>query len=347
LDNGIYGKSFYDIEERLNSGSSPAIVEALAMQSDLFESGGMNSTQGKQLGIEEPYGDNRVRTLTLPYRTKDFFQLKIVEGEWFKQPVDVINEQPVLLNPEAIEVFQLQDYATRNQLVGYSNNEWSEKVVPLRFCGVVSFRTRNLHRQQEPLFIYCSPDGRTNHGGQWGHNVIYVKHQPGKEAEARQEIVKVLKEFDVPEEGIDVTRLGNRVLEFYKEEQNYLNVFTVIVAGSVLITLFGVLSMILYVLRLQRRSIAIRRVFGATFGDICRKYLRGYVTYTVLGAILAYPVGVMVMNWWLEGYDVRISVGWLQGLVTLALMLLLVVSVVIVQIYRVTRENPASVVKSE
>jgi putative ABC transport system permease protein len=252
-----------------------------------------------------------------------------------------------------VEALHLQDYATRT-LKAQSNsfwdtelNRWNTKVVPLRISGVVSFRTKSLHQVQEPLLIYCSPDGRTNHGGQWNHNAIYVKHKPGQEAGARQEIVKVLKEFGLSDEAIEITRMSDHVLKFYEKEQNYLNVFTVIVLGSVLITLFGVLSMILYVLRLQRRNIAIRRVFGATFGDICRQYLRSYLGYTVLGCVLAYPVGKMVMDWWLEGYDVRVSVGWLQGLAVFVLMLLLVASVVIVQIYRVTRENPANVVKSE
>ena len=349
-----YGSNFFAIEERLNDGSNPAIVKALAMHSDLFESSGRTTNSGNTFGIDErPYSEREVRMLTLPYETKDFFQLKMLEGEWFKQPVDVINEQPALLNPEAVEALHLQDYATRT-LKAQSNtfwdtelNRWNTKVVPLRISGVVSFRTKSLHQVQEPLLIYCSPDGRTNHGGQWNHNAIYVKHKPGQEAGARQEIVKVLKEFGLSDEAIEITRMSDHVLKFYEKEQNYLNVFTVIVLGSVLITLFGVLSMILYVLRLQRRNIAIRRVFGATFGDICRQYLRSYLGYTVLGCVLAYPVGKMVMDWWLEGYDVRVSVGWLQGLAVFVLMLLLVASVVIVQIYRVTRENPANVVKSE
>lgn len=351
---GQIGNKFYDIEERLNNRAHTAVVQALAMQSDLFESMGRSSTVGSSFGItEEPYCNASVRLLTLPYATKDFFQLKVTDGTWFKEPVDVFNEQPVLLNPEAVEALHLQDYATRHDLTDKSDyhevepGNWGNKTVPLHIMGVVSFRTRSLHEPQEPLLIHCSPTGRSNHGAQWNHNAIYVKHKPGMEAEARQEITKVLKDFGVDSEGVEVERMSDRVLKFYDKEQNYLNVFTVITSGSVLITLFGVLSMILYLLRLQRRSLAVRRVFGASFAQINRMYLKGYLLYTVIACIVAYPVALYVSNWWLENFDVTVSVGIVQGLCIFACMFFLVALVVVLQVARTMRENPAQVIRNE
>lgn len=347
-----FGRLFYELEDRLNGAQSPHIMEALAMQSDLFEGIGYSMRSSDMIGgfdVDRPR--TYFRILTLPYKTRDFFDLNVAEGEWFSAPGHEAEEE-VILNPEVVANLGIPDWAERHLTrKGERFNEQTQMrepvITPLKVRGVVSFRTKSLHTNQQPLFISCSPDGRTNHGAQWNHNAIYVKYVPGHEAEARADIRKIMLDVGVPEDIIVIERMRDRILSLYDEEQNYLNVFTVITVGSVLITLFGVLSMVLYTLRLQRRSIAIRRVFGATFGTICRLYLRGYVLYTVLGCVIAYPVGSLIMDWWLEGYDVRVSVGWWQGVVVLALMLLLVTLVVLLQIRRVMRENPADVVKSE
>ena len=347
-----FGKLFYELEDRLNGAQSPHIVEALAMQSDLFEGIGSSTRSSERIGgLDADQPEAFYRILTLPYKTRDFFDLNVAEGEWFSAPGHMTEEE-VILNPENVSNLGIPDWQDRqltlkNEWFNAQTQTWEQAITPLKVRGVVSFRTHSLHTPQQPLFISCSPDGRTNHGAQWNHNAIYVKCVPGHEAEARADIRKIMLDAGVSEDIIVIERMRDRVLSLYDEEQNYLNVFTVITVGSVLITLFGVLSMILYTLRLQRRSIAIRRVYGADFGAIGRLYLRGYVLYTLLGCAIAYPVGAVVMDWWLEGYDVRVSVGWWQGVVVLALMLLLVTLVVLLQIRRVMRENPADVVKSE
>ena len=354
LNGRVYRKHFYDIEERLNNGSNPAIVKAMSMQSDMFESMGRSSRSGDMFGIqEEPYSDNGVRILTLPYEAKDFFSLKLQEGEWFSLPVNLTEEQPILVNPEAIEVLNLHDYKNLKlhwESTPYWNQEtksWTSKTVPAPVKGVVSFRTHTMHTVQEPLVIFCSPDGRTNHMSQWNQNAIYIKHKPGMEKEAREEINKVFREFQGEETGPEIERMSDRILSFYEAEKNYLNIFTIMTAGSILITFLGVLSMILYTLRVQRRSVAIRRVFGATYKDLNKYYLKGYLIYTFLGSLIAYPIGMYIMRKWLEGYSLKVSVGWMQGVGVFILMLALVTVVVMSQIARIMREDPADVVKSE
>ncbi len=86
----------------------------------------------------------------------------------------------------------------------------------------------------------------------------------------------------------------------YKEETYYANLLSALTVFSVLITFSGVFSMLLYSLRLRRRSMAIRRVMGAGFRDVFRPQLRSYLLYVVAGGVLAYFPAALLMHKWME-----------------------------------------------
>lgn len=329
-----------DIERKLCDASSPAVTDALAMHEDIFENSYTMLTSGRQLGVTEtPYSERFVRLLPLPVKACRFFGLKMTEGSWF------CNENPtgmeLVFNPMALDMLNLHDYATRRLTA-------TEDGIPISISvkGITSFRTHALHRAQEPLAIVREPDeARKQATEQYDCMSIYVKHHPGMEAEARKAIRQTLEAYGVPTDLVPVERFSDYVNRNYSEERNYLRVFTGIALSSVVITLMGVLSMILYTLRLQRRGIAIRRVFGADYKSLCRYYLRGYVAAVLVAAAVALPVAWHLSARWLEGYDVRIAIGWLQP-VTIVLGMLVVIGIIVaMQVWRAMREQPARVIQ--
>ena len=160
-------------------------------------------------------------------------------------------------------------------------------------------------------------------------------------------MARVLKKYEVPADRVEVTSFREYIRSFYETELRYYRLFSVLMMGAVLITLFGVVSMSMYTMRMHRRSIAIRRVYGADFRSLARHYLGGYVGVSLLAAVIAYPVGLYAMTEWLKAYTERVEVGWLQGVAVLAVVVLIVVAVVLWQVRRVMGDNPADVVRSE
>ena len=98
------------------------------------------------------------------------------------------------------------------------------------------------------------------------HDAVYVRYAPGRRADAEAAIRRVLEKFGVPEERIVLSSLDEYISGHYEEETYYANLLSALTVFSVLITFSGVFSMLLYSLRLRRRSMAIRRVMGAGFG---------------------------------------------------------------------------------
>ena len=158
---------------------------------------------------------------------------------------------------------------------------------------------------------------------------------------------RVLQKFDVPEEQIYISTLNEYISGNYKEETYYANLLSALTVFSVLITFSGVFSMLLYSLRLRRRSMAIRRVMGAGFRDVFRPQLWSYLLYVVAGGVLAYFPAALLMHKWMEyfHYGETPGVGLMAAIVC---GICVVVSLIVYgQVRRCMNDKPVEVLRPE
>jgi len=97
----------------------------------------------------------------------------------------------------------------------------------------------------------------------------------------------------------------------------------------------------------RRKSIAIRKITGATSADILAIFAKEYALLLAIGAAIAFPAGFFIMQRWLEQYVKQTSItAWLylSILLTLALVIVLCVGW---RVYKSSIENPAETIKSE
>jgi ABC-type antimicrobial peptide transport system permease subunit len=79
--------------------------------------------------------------------------------------------------------------------------------------------------------------------------------------------------------------------------------------------------------------------------DILDIFFKEHVTLLIIGALIAFPAGYLVMRRWLEGYVIQTAIStWIY----LSILLVLIVTVAVCvggKIYRTSCENPAEVIK--
>lgn len=281
----------------------------------------------------EAYEDFFYGSLSL--ELMDFFDMRLRYGNRPERYADE-GKREVLLNARASELI---NYDGRNEMV-LKTRCGNDKI---RVLGIVDLLSSSYKNDAMPYIYYLQPRDKIAHS----RDVAYVRFVEGREEEARRYIDEVLNHMDILAYHVKIENEEDNVRNFYKQERTYIRLFTLITAASLLITLFGVYSVVSYTLRSRRKSIAIRRIFGATDTMMYHSYLRRYVISCVLAVIVAYPVGLYLVNSWLEGYAERVSVGWLHGVVIGVLLLLQVCSIVLYRVYRTLNENPADVVKEE
>ena len=327
---------FFDVPKAICSEGTACIDDAVAVNADLFERWGSIMTDAKNLGLDKDIvGDSTVALMDVFPSTFRFFDVKPLSGNL----PDGRDEGVVQLvfSKAALDHLHLRDYPTGPlRLMGKD----------AKAVGVVDLRSRSFRSDREALVYYVQPEGELPKVNAL-RTAVYVKYKPGMRKEAEQVVSRVLEKFNVPENYVEVTSLDEHIRETYGTELRYYRLFTMLMVGAVLIALFGVISMSMYTMRMHRRSIAIRRVYGADFRSLARHYLGGYVGVSLLAAVIAYPVGLYAMTEWLKAYTERVEVGWLQGVAVLAVVVLIVVTVVLWQVRRVMGDNPADVVRSD
>ena len=301
-------------------------------------------------------GDKGVRYAEIPFRAMEFFGIKSKNGATFSQKAEQAGKLQVLFNGSAMQAFNVKDVRKARLYTGKMtgneqcillktdyNTHYEHQA--LNIVGEVDIRLSDFHKGEEEMMLVGVPE---NHQCDFfEHDAVYIKYEEGKREDAEAAVRRVLRRFDVPEEKIMLSSLDEYISGNYKEETYYANLLSALTVFSVLITFSGVFSMLLYSLRLRRRSMAIRRVMGAGFRDAFRSQLRSYLLYVVVGGVLAYFPAALLMHKWMEYFHYGETPGVGLMAVIVCGMCVVVSLIVYGQVRRCMNDKPVEVLRPE
>ena len=134
---------------------------------------------------------------------------------------------------------------------------------------------------------------------------------------------------------------------FLKSEYNLLKLLGVITVVSILIAIFGIYALIMQSCDQHRKEIAIRKVHGAGVTDILMMFFKQYMMQVVVAAVIAFPIGYVLMKNWLEQYTRQTEITvWIYLCIFLGISLLVTLCIGW-RVWRAANENPAWVIKKE
>ena len=176
-------------------------------------------------------------------------------------------------------------------------------------------------------------------------NHFAYRYTVGSRGSTEQAVKKI-----VTDQGGNFIRFNNMedIYAGYTLSERYLILMLSIMTGVViLIAFFGIYTMTTLACSRRRKEIAIRKVNGAGIREIFVLFFGPYFRITVISCLVSFPLGVLIMQRWLEQYSRRVSMEWWMFSALFLLVLLFVTANMIFQVYNTARENPAEVVKSE
>ena len=97
----------------------------------------------------------------------------------------------------------------------------------------------------------------------------------------------------------------------------------------------------------MRKEIAIRKVNGATTWEIIRSILCRYLLVSSIGFVIALPLSILIMNWWLSSFAFRADMPIWLYILAYMIMSALTAAVVVLRSYSAARANPAEALKTE
>ncbi len=183
-----------------------------------------------------------------------------------------------------------------------------------------------------------------------GGNTVLVK-TVGDHAQAMQAIRNTCKQvakelIGIPAE-MEVEYLDDTLANNMKEQYNMMVLIITFMGISILISALGLFGMSVYYSNQQKRQIALRKVMGASTGDAAWQLARRFLVSSIVAIIIAIPICVKLMQYYLTGFVYRIDFPWWLLVVGAAFTLLVAFVAVIGCTLKTALANPIDSIKTE
>ena len=247
----------------------------------------------------------------------------------------------MIFNEAARQEFEMQ---VGDRINGFVSPD--EQIVG--FCADFNFKP--LQYGVSPFCFYLLPK-KIQQENYWHlPHVVYVRMTPGADiAAVTAHIRRCIAEVDPrTEPGDIVVRVFDEELGLeYDNERKLTAIVGLFALLAVVIALMGVFGLVLFETQHRRREIAVRRVMGASRGEILAMFNRRYVMLVAVCFVLAVPVSIWAVRHWLAGFAYAVPLYWWVFALALAGVLAVTALTVTVRSWRAVNENPAESVKSE
>jgi putative ABC transport system permease protein len=101
--------------------------------------------------------------------------------------------------------------------------------------------------------------------------------------------------------------LDERLEMQYKSEQNAQRIFTIFSILAIFIACIGLLGLATYTTLQRRKEISMRKVLGASNGNIVFILSKDFIKLVILSSVVAFPLAGWVLYNWLQGYAYRVN----------------------------------------
>ena len=139
----------------------------------------------------------------------------------------------------------------------------------------------------------------------------------------------------------------DKYYESLEKDKHLKNLILGLGVLCMLISVFGIWSIISLACQERRREIAVRKVHGARVKDILSIFAKDYGQMILASVLLAFITGFLIAHRWLQQFPRQTVISWWIYAGILAVMALVICLTVGHKVIKTARENPADVIKSE
>ncbi len=267
--------------------------------------GALEMTTGSGLIVDEGY--------------IECMKMDVVAGRSFsKQFMDTLS---IVINEAAAREMELTDPVgkTITSNDGFLNPVEDQQSVYTVIGVVKDFHFQSLHHPISPLFLVHNQ--RSFNPGVDQQVTIRVQGQALQGALARMGNLWAEFQPDLPFRYAFLDREWAALYEKEVTTRKVSGLFTLI---AIFIACLGLLALAAYTAERRTKEIGIRKVLGASVGNLVTLLSKDFLKLVVISILIASPVAWYAMNKWLENFAYRIEIG--PGVFVLAAVLAIVIA---------------------
>lgn len=259
----------------------------------------------------------------------DLFEMKLVAGRELSASDTasgyVVNEKLV----------QVAGIDNPQDIIGRNIKVWG-KALPV--VGVVrDFHTVSLAHEIDPTVLMCDLPG---------YRTLAFKVKPGETNATIENVEKIWSSL-YGDYIFNYQFLDADIASFYEDTQKMSVLLLLFSCIAIVIGCLGLYGLISFMANQKEKEIGVRKVLGATTGQIMTIFSKEFIVLIVIAFVLASPLAGYVMNKWLENFAYHISLQWTMFFAGIAVTLIIAFMAVGYRSLRAARTNPVNVLRSE
>ena len=270
----------------------------------------------------------------------EYFQtmgIELIAGRNFSTQHFSDARQAFIVNETAAKFFGWSDPIGKRVVVGHPDQGaevWEGTVVGL----VKDFNTLSLHKKIEPVIIRLPPDA-------WPGNSLNVRVR--NSFSETLPLIKSTYEKLMPGMLADI-----RIIEDLHERQyqNEDRAFASLQVGTVVIILisaFGIFSLSFYMSVKRMKEFGIRKVLGASLGQIAWLHVSYFLKIVLLANVVALPLAYLLAEKWLSDFAYRADISLMIFVSVSCISGLLIIISGGYSAWKAGTVNPVTVIKSQ
>ncbi|MDX2047071.1 MAG: FtsX-like permease family protein, partial [Chitinophagaceae bacterium] len=267
--------------------------------------------------------------------------LEIKEGRFFSKDFST-DTLSVVLNERAVKELGLKN-AVGSRLTApdefFNAPDGSQYIYTV--TGVVKdFHYHSLHEPISPLiFIYSKKFG--------GRSPLVALRIKGNNFQAALGGVESIWKKFVKDRPFHYYFLDQSLADQYKAEQTTQKIFTVFSGLAIFIACIGLLGLAAYATQQRTREISIRKVLGASEGNIVSMLSKDFMKLVLIATLLAFPLAWWGMNNWLQDFAYRVNISWWVFILAAAAASAIALFTISFQAIKAALANPSKSLRTE
>ncbi len=280
--------------------------------------------------LEEPF---YINDISAGEDLFDFYNMELLSGRWITESSK--GNEVVITESTAKRFGWTAEEAVGKQF--YSSVENLEVIGVMKDCAYKSPTER---------MPYTAFYNTYQEKWSWGRAFVLFKYKPGTWEECRKRIEQ-MQQAEEPNKKLFIFSEEEKYNEYLKSEDALSTLLGFASLVCILISVFGIYSLVTLTCQYRRKEIAIRKVNGAQMSDILRIFSKEYALMLVVASIIAFPTAYWVMKQWIQTYNRQVEIGILPfAIIFIGITLVITISIGH-RVWKAANENPADVVKSE
>jgi ABC-type antimicrobial peptide transport system permease subunit len=271
-----------------------------------------------------------IKPASVGYDFVRIMHMDIVAGRDFSRLQATDSVDAFLVNEEAVKEMGLKDP------IGKWVSAWKKKG---HIIGVLKdYHTQSLREAITPVLLDVKEYE--------DFGVIIARTSPGQTKQALASLAKLYAAIN-PGYAFSYQFVDKEYKKLYTSEQIISKLSILFATLAIVISCLGLLGLVMFAAQQRTKEIGIRKVLGASIGQIFGLFSVDFLRLIILAFLIAGPLGWYTMSAWLHDFAYRIDLSWWIFVLAGFIALLIAMLTMGWQALSAARANPVSSLRAE